>query len=269
MVSILFCFLSTKDSMLFVSSPFVFSSGRGICTAKSKNSFLSAMTPPTHESSAPAWYRRLPKPPTEPNPTFRRTSLLSQHHLLHGRSPGRELEERAPQGSPVHAHKSSQPRNGSQEYIAALRLTTDGETETASSSKRGRLFSMAEEGQTQAEPASSTSNVREHLCLCPPDPKIPRPRNCMMTLPLSCRDSLGLSTNCMVIPAFILFRQHQQASIMAQNPGIPNPEVSKIIGEQWRRLSVEAKEEWNLLAEVSKKANVGSYKALCSNPFNH
>lgn len=50
--------------------------------------------------------------------------------------------------------------------------------------------------------------------------------------------------------AFILFRQHQQASIIAQNPGIPNPEVSKIIGEQWRGLSAEAKEEWNLLAEV-------------------
>ncbi|KAG9779074.1 hypothetical protein KCU88_g4089, partial [Aureobasidium melanogenum] len=55
------------------------------------------------------------------------------------------------------------------------------------------------------------------------------------------------------VTAFILFRQHQQASILAQNPGIPNPEVSKIIGEQWRRLSAESKEEWNLLAEVGDK----------------
>lgn len=55
------------------------------------------------------------------------------------------------------------------------------------------------------------------------------------------------------VTAFILFRQHQQASILAQKPGIPNPEVSKIIGEQWRRLSAESKEEWNLLAEVGDK----------------
>jgi hypothetical protein len=55
-----------------------------------------------------------------------------------------------------------------------------------------------------------------------------------------------------VTSAFILFRQHQQASIIAQNPGIPNPEVSKIIGEQWRGLTAKAKEEWNLLAEVRR-----------------
>lgn len=51
----------------------------------------------------------------------------------------------------------------------------------------------------------------------------------------------------------MLFRQHRQSSIMAQNPGLPIPDVSKIIGEQWRGLSSEAKEEWNLLAEVSQR----------------
>lgn len=38
---------------------------------------------------------------------------------------------------------------------------------------------------------------------------------------------------------------------MAQNPGLANPEISKIIGEQWRALPEEAKKEWKALAEVS------------------
>jgi len=63
--------------------------------------------------------------------------------------------------------------------------------------------------------------------------------------------SLAMSARTNTQIAFMLFRQHQQSSIMAQNPGLPIPDVSKIIGEQWRRLSAEAKEEWNLLAEVS------------------
>ncbi|EXJ88972.1 hypothetical protein A1O3_02036 [Capronia epimyces CBS 606.96] len=94
---------------------------------------------------------------------------------------------------------------------------------------------MAEE-QPKKNDMSTPSHPRDHLCLCPPDPKIPRPRN-----------------------SFILFRQHQQASILAQNPGIPNPEVSKIIGEQWRQLSAESKEEWNLLAEEEKARHQQQY----------
>lgn len=38
--------------------------------------------------------------------------------------------------------------------------------------------------------------------------------------------------------------------MVAQNPGLANPEVSKIIGEQWRALPSETKEEWKSLAEV-------------------
>jgi HMG box factor len=51
--------------------------------------------------------------------------------------------------------------------------------------------------------------------------------------------------------AFILYRQHYQAAVVAQNPGLANPEISKIIGEQWRALSTDTKEEWKALAEVS------------------
>jgi HMG box factor len=38
--------------------------------------------------------------------------------------------------------------------------------------------------------------------------------------------------------------------VVAQNPGLANPEISKIIGGQWRELDPEAKEEWKTLAEV-------------------
>ncbi|OQV02763.1 hypothetical protein CLAIMM_07905 isoform 1 [Cladophialophora immunda] len=99
--------------------------------------------------------------------------------------------------------------------------------------------------ETQPHPAAvrKGSNSRENICLCPASPKIPRPRN-----------------------SFILFRQHQQASIIAQNPGIPNPEVSKIIGEQWRGLSAEAKEEWNLLAEEEKARHQQQYPGYRYHP---
>lgn len=53
--------------------------------------------------------------------------------------------------------------------------------------------------------------------------------------------------------AFILYRQHQHTGVVAQNPGLPNPDISKIIGEQWRQLPTNAKEEWKALAEVSYK----------------
>lgn len=50
--------------------------------------------------------------------------------------------------------------------------------------------------------------------------------------------------------AFILYRQHYQAHVVAQNPKLANPEISKIIGEQWREQAPEVKDEWKKLAEV-------------------
>src|ERR1700712_1731185 len=44
--------------------------------------------------------------------------------------------------------------------------------------------------------------------------------------------------------AFILYRQHYQAQVVAQNPGLANPEISKIIGEQWREQEPEVKSDW-------------------------
>lgn len=48
----------------------------------------------------------------------------------------------------------------------------------------------------------------------------------------------------------MLYRQHFQASIAARHPGVANPEISKIIGRQWREESQEIKDNWDALAEV-------------------
>nr|OQO21776.1 hypothetical protein B0A51_12783 [Rachicladosporium sp. CCFEE 5018] len=52
--------------------------------------------------------------------------------------------------------------------------------------------------------------------------------------------------------AFILYRQHHQAKVVAQHPGLANPDISKIIGEQWRNQPNEVKNEWKALAEEDK-----------------
>ncbi|KAH7015317.1 hypothetical protein EDB80DRAFT_889536 [Ilyonectria destructans] len=77
---------------------------------------------------------------------------------------------------------------------------------------------------------------RDHICLCTPAPKIPRPRN-----------------------AFILYRQHHQAQVVAQNPNLSNPEISKIIGEQWKEESDEIKNNWKGLADEEKQRHQRQY----------
>ena len=50
--------------------------------------------------------------------------------------------------------------------------------------------------------------------------------------------------------AFILYRQHHQATVVSQNPGLANPEISKVIGDHWRSSSPEVKNHWKILADV-------------------
>jgi hypothetical protein len=50
--------------------------------------------------------------------------------------------------------------------------------------------------------------------------------------------------------AFILYRQHHQQAIIAHNPGLNNPDISKIIGEQWKAEGEETKKVWQELALV-------------------
>ncbi|KAJ5101663.1 hypothetical protein NUU61_003885 [Penicillium alfredii] len=97
--------------------------------------------------------------------------------------------------------------------------------------------------RSSSSSASSTSPVKSahkesalQFCLCQPDPKIPRPRN-----------------------AFILYRQHYQSVVVSHNPGLANPEISKIIGEQWRSLSEDEKSKWKALAEEEKARHQQQY----------
>ncbi|PYH45254.1 putative HMG box transcriptional regulator [Aspergillus saccharolyticus JOP 1030-1] len=99
--------------------------------------------------------------------------------------------------------------------------------------------SMSERSSSSSPVKSVAPTPREsaaNFCLCQPDPKIPRPRN-----------------------AFILYRQHWQASVVAQHPGLANPEISKIIGEQWRKLPQETKDTWKALAEEEKARHQQQY----------
>ncbi|USW48051.1 Putative High mobility group box domain-containing protein [Septoria linicola] len=95
-----------------------------------------------------------------------------------------------------------------------------------------------------ASPAHTRSDSGDiHVCICQPEPKIPRPRN-----------------------AFILYRQNQQAQVVAQNPGLANPEISKIIGEQWQNQPAEIKNRWKALAEEEKLRHQQQYPSYRYQP---
>ncbi|KMQ47016.1 hypothetical protein A7C99_0540 [Trichophyton rubrum] len=81
-----------------------------------------------------------------------------------------------------------------------------------------------------------TDESSVQFCLCGPEPKIPRPRN-----------------------AFILFRQHLQSSVVAENPGLPNPDISKIIGKIWKGLPLKEQEPWKKHADEEKARHLQKY----------
>ncbi|RMZ90600.1 hypothetical protein DV736_g2166, partial [Chaetothyriales sp. CBS 134916] len=98
---------------------------------------------------------------------------------------------------------------------------------------------MAKKGDTETSSLTRPTQAPEvngAYCLCQPEPKIPRPRN-----------------------AFILYRQHQQATVVRQYPGLPNPEISKIIGEHWSNLAEDQKQRWKALAEEEKARHALQY----------
>ncbi|KAJ8114114.1 hypothetical protein OPT61_g3921 [Boeremia exigua] len=84
--------------------------------------------------------------------------------------------------------------------------------------------------------STGSGDLSPHVCLCQPEPKIPRPRN-----------------------AFILYRQHHQQNIIRRNPGLNNPDISKIIGEQWKAESDEEKKVWQDLAQEEKARHHEQY----------
>ncbi|KAK9246834.1 hypothetical protein V1506DRAFT_533889 [Lipomyces tetrasporus] len=92
------------------------------------------------------------------------------------------------------------------------------------------LQSAAQHPQRSMHPVQQG---RPDICLCPQVTRVPRPRN-----------------------AFILYRQHHHAAAVAEHPGKTNPEISKIIGEQWRQLSLEEKAVWQKLGDEEKKSHL-------------
>jgi hypothetical protein len=52
------------------------------------------------------------------------------------------------------------------------------------------------------------------------------------------------------VVAFILYRQHHHSDLVAQHPGLPNPEISKIAGHLWTKEPDSVKGQWKGLAEV-------------------
>ncbi|KAE8349725.1 putative HMG box protein [Aspergillus coremiiformis] len=200
--------------------------------------------------------RVLPKPAAlhydSPQVTLPRpTSNLLEHKIMNDNISKVSILDRHIDGVPVgsscryaadglpQVHLSSLNRA----KIALNKIASNGPIEPpkALTSKNipFRERSSASERSTSSSPVKSVAAPREsatQFCLCQPDPKIPRPRN-----------------------AFILYRQHYQASVVAQHPGLANPDISKIIGEQWRRLPQETKDEWKALAEEEKARHQQQY----------
>ncbi|QIW97742.1 hypothetical protein AMS68_003260 [Peltaster fructicola] len=108
-----------------------------------------------------------------------------------------------------------------------------------------RAYHSVEPSPTHSR-TNSSEQAAVQVCICQPEPKIPRPRN-----------------------AFILYRQHHQAKVIAEHPGLANPEISKIIGEQWRNQPADVKNEWKRLAEEEKVRHQQQYPSYRYQPRRH
>ncbi|KAI7089955.1 hypothetical protein KC356_g1885 [Hortaea werneckii] len=139
---------------------------------------------------------------------------------------------------------STRSRRRSHSFSGGSKTPLTPEESPPSKSTRKRNACTVEEEDKELDSASTTpvhtrassGDSTAHVCICQPDPKIPRPRN-----------------------AFILYRQHHQAQVVAQNPGLANPEISKIIGEQWQNQPPEIKNKWKALAEEEKLRHQQQY----------
>ncbi len=281
------CLQSTSPCLaaLFSFVQLTFTVARGIEAQRilSLPIILSAlMTAPMSDHSF-SWDRVLPAPSALLNVNandllLRRSSSLLQHHLL----PSKHLPE-SPRDRrstvPSIAYQVNTrinpinpiPLRASQEFF------TSGELATGPLTRKRAASLMADESETrETSPATthdSNPETTNQFCLCQPDPKIPRPRNGMFFTPslfwrdrflIRPFDSLLFSGLCCgwlltLRVAFILYRQHHQATVVAKHPGLPNPEISKIIGEEWRALPTKTKNQWKALAEVCSTRSDTTY----------
>ncbi|POR38139.1 Repressor of filamentous growth 1 [Tolypocladium paradoxum] len=153
-------------------------------------------------------------------------------------------------GAPVHRHvdlgKQFKTSTG---FIAAGGRHSPTPLRTTPSRQRASTIGAVDAGHgmldspdANAAGAQKQHGSRDMVCLCTPAPKIPRPRNADQPA-----------------AAFILYRQHHQAQVTADNPKLSNPDISKIIGEKWKNEAEEAKQYWKKLAEEEKARHQNQY----------
>ncbi|KAG5917023.1 hypothetical protein E4U42_007410 [Claviceps africana] len=148
-------------------------------------------------------------------------------------------------GASVHRHMSLDTpfrRRGSFELApdgkSSLNFFREGpgRNRTSTVNNTDARYGMFEPLSTGPSGQLAHDGSRDIICLCTPAPKIPRPRN-----------------------AFILYRQHHQSQVTAENPKLSNPEISKIIGDKWKHEGEEVKENWKKLAEEEKQRHQHQY----------
>ncbi|KAI1095198.1 hypothetical protein F5B19DRAFT_369952 [Rostrohypoxylon terebratum] len=185
----------------------------------------------SNESSPPTSPNDRSSPPTTSTTTSPTTRSKTQKAAMAlSRRDDRGRAEPPP--APVPSKSTPVPVSGSH-------YPDDSAETTRSYRKRAYSIDIEEANQPRIQdlrlytPNTATSNAsegpRELICLCTKAPKVPRPRN-----------------------AFILYRQHYQGQVAARHPGLANPEISKLIGEQWREQPEEIKNNWKRLAEEEK-----------------
>ncbi|KAL4887053.1 hypothetical protein BJY04DRAFT_177158 [Aspergillus karnatakaensis] len=178
----------------------------------------------------------------------RPTSNLLEHKIMHDdhnmadhrdNAPSYRYSESIPRVNLPSMHRARVVVN-SKNHPASPSTTLESPIPTSAMSTKTMAL---RERSSHSDRSSSTSPVKSaaqgsntQFCLCQPDPKIPRPRN-----------------------AFILYRQHFQGDVVKKHPGLANPDISKIIGEQWRQLPQDMKDKWKLMAEQEKARHQQQY----------
>ncbi|KAL8873205.1 MAG: hypothetical protein Q9174_001288 [Haloplaca sp. 1 TL-2023] len=189
-----------------------------------------------------SFHRVLPPPKALADPSHsgswipRRDSLLQNSIMADSNPKTREdktqdksLNTAQPRAPAIDNRESSQPSDISAEGDDPPPRTRARSSATLSNESSNPSDQPVPSARASITEQNTEWNTPSSFCLCQPEPKVPRPRN-----------------------AFILYRQHHQAHVVARNPGLANPEISKVIGDQWRNSPPELKVHWKNLAEEEK-----------------